>query len=460
MSQSAKGTPRRARQQGNYSRKPSATSGFGARKAAAEILHQVLREGAALDDAFTASIAGGSLKNEDGRDRALARLIVATSLRRLPEIELKIADLLSKPLGEKTGLVREILISGAAQIRFLDIAPHAVVNVATAIASGDRHGRHFKGLVNGVLRNLVRSETVTTSGDDAVRTNFPSWLLESWTTAYSEEDAMAAASLLFADPPLDLTVKSDPEGWATRLGGIGLANGTVRITKPGRVEALDGYKDGEWWVQDAAASMPARLAGASPGKSIVDLCAAPGGKSAQLAQAGAHVIAVDRDANRTDRLKANLARLALKAEIVVADANSWRPPAAVDAVLLDAPCSATGIFRRHPDMLRRRGPGEVAKLAKLQEKLIDSAAAMLPSGGTLVYCTCSLEPAEGEDQIAAALDRHEDLTLAPATPAEVPGFAASITSTGVLRILPHHLPAPEGTPGGSDGFFAARLQKS
>ena len=445
-------------------RRPSATEGFAARKGAAEVLAAVLRDNEALDDAFAASIAEGPLTAAPARDRALARLIIATSLRRLPEIEAALAGLLSKPLGPKTGLVREILITGAAQMVFLGIAPHAVVNVATALASADRHGRHYKGLVNGVLRNLARAGLSPLVGEAAVRTNFPPWLLTSWSEAYGETAALAAAAYLFDDPPLDLTVKSDPEGWAARLGGAVMGNGTVRIAKPGRIEALAGFEAGEWWVQDAAASMPARLTGAAPGRTIIDLCAAPGGKTAQLAATGAQVIAVDRDGARAERLGGNLARLGLGAEIVVADATAWKPPAPADAVLLDAPCSATGIFRRHPDILTRRQPGQVAKLTQIQSRLIDASLDMLAPGGCLIYCTCSLEKAEGEDQIVNALSRHPALRIAAIAPEEVPGFEAALTPEGLLRILPHQLSSARNETtgpdikGGSDGFFVARLK--
>lgn len=460
--------------------KAPATSGFAARKAATEILNAVLAEGASLDDAFAAAISGGTLKGVEGRDRALTRLIVATSLRRLPEIETIIAKFVKKKLGAKTGLVREILITGAAQMMFLDIAPHAVVNVATSLASADRHGRHFKGLVNAVLRNISKSEEAPLQGEAAVKMNLPPWLLTSWVKAYGEADALAAASLLFEDPPLDLTTKSDPQKWGEALGGAVLENGTVRLNKPGRVEALAGFEDGDWWVQDAAASLPARLLAAKSGKNIIDLCAAPGGKTAQLALTGAKVTAVERNPERAKRLGANLTRLGFKAEIVVDDAALWRPETRADGVLLDAPCSATGIFRRHPDSLRRRGQSQVAKLAKLQAELIDASLAMLNPGGTLVYCTCSLEVAEGEAQIDAALARHSNLEVIPIAPGEVPGFAKSVTDQGYLRVLPHHLSAParpdlaEITPesdqnseskggwpaGGSDGFFAAKLRLS
>ncbi|VAW15894.1 16S rRNA (cytosine(967)-C(5))-methyltransferase, partial [hydrothermal vent metagenome] len=444
--------------------KPQATAGFAARKAAVDILAVVLRGGAALDDAFANAIADGKLSGIEPRDRALARLIIATSLRRLPEIEAVLAGLLDRPLGPKIGMVGEILITGIAQIIFLGIAPHAVVNVATAMASADRHGRHYKGLVNGVLRNLARAEPSPLTGEEAVRKNLPAWLLQSWTDAYGEAAALASAAFLFDDPPLDITVKSDSEIWAEKLGGAVMGNGTVRIAKPGRIEALAGFEAGEWWVQDAAASMPARLIGAAPGRTIIDLCAAPGGKTAQLAASGAQVIAVDRDGARAERLGGNLARLGLETEIVVADATAWKPPAPADAVLLDAPCSATGIFRRHPDILTRRQPGQVAKLAQIQSRLIDASLDMLAPGGCLIYCTCSLQKAEGEDQIVNALSRHPALRIAAITPEEVPGFEAALTPEGLLRILPHQLVAARNDEttgpdikGGSDGFFAARL---
>lgn len=433
--------------------------GSQSRLAAHDILDDVLKRDIALDDALAAAMAAGPLAEAQPRDRALARLIVATTLRRLPEIDALLSKFLDRPLPKRSGAALAILRCAVAQIRFLDIAPHAAVGIATELSARDRDARHFKGLVNGVLRNLTRSDAGEAPSAESALFNLPDWLAKSWTEAYGADATAGIAAALLEEPSLDLTVRADPEGWARRLGGVTMANGSVRLVRAGRIEELDGFESGGWWVQDAAASMPARLFGDLAGRRVIDLCAAPGGKTAQLAAAGADVFAVERDGTRAGRLGENLKRLSLNAEIVVADARNWRPFAAADAVLLDAPCSATGIARRHPDIIRRRGPEQIAPLLGLQAALIDSAAEMLKPGGTLVYCTCSLQPEEGENQADLALIRHPTLARHPIEASEVPGFEMAITGLGDLRILPHLASAPEGTPAGSDGFFVARFHR-
>src|SRR5262249_41961828 len=263
------------------------------------------------------------------------------------------------------------------------------------------------------------------------------------------------------EPSLDLTVKSDASQWATRLHGEVLPTGTVRTLLHGSVTMLPGFAEGQWWVQDAAAALPARLFGDISGKAIGDLCAAPGGKTAQLAQAGAHVTAVDRSPARMGRLRDNLARLSLAAEIVVADAVEWQGAAeSFDGILVDAPCTSTGTIRRHPDVAWLRQDTDIASLASLQKRLLQKAAALLKPGGTLVYCTCSLEPEEGEAAVSALLDTESGLRRAPIAPAEVAGIAEIVTSQGDLMTLPCHLPHADPRLAGFDGFYAARLVKA
>jgi len=267
------------------------------------------------------------------------------------------------------------------------------------------------------------------------------------------------ARALSFEPPLDLTTKSNPAQWATRLHGEVLPTGTVRTLLQGPITMLPGFTDGQWWVQDAAAALPARLFGDVQGKTIADLCAAPGGKTAQLAHGGARVIAIDRSPARISRLRDNLARLSLEAETVVADAAEW-PGEACDGVLVDAPCTATGTIRRHPDIAWLKQEADIAALTALQGRLLKKAAALLKPGGTLVYCTCSLEPEEGERAIEQLLAAETSLTRAPVDAAEVGGLAEVVTADGAIRTLPCHLPHDDPRLGGLDGFYAARLIKS
>jgi 16S rRNA (cytosine967-C5)-methyltransferase len=258
-----------------------------------------------------------------------------------------------------------------------------------------------------------------------------------------------------ADPPLDITAKVDPAAWAAPLGAALLPTGTLRRMHAGAVEQLPGFVEGAWWVQDAAAALPARLFGDVAGKRVIDLCAAPGGKTAQLAAAGAKVTAVEKSPSRARRLEANLRRLGLAAQVAVADATVWRPDQAADAVLLDAPCSATGTARRHPDVPHLKRPDDLVSLTAIQDALLTAAGAMVQPGGILVYTVCSLEPEEGRERIAAFLSREPSWERVPVVAAEVGGFAPAISAEGDLRTLPGEAP----DPGGWDGFYACRLRR-
>jgi 16S rRNA (cytosine967-C5)-methyltransferase len=280
-----------------------------------------------------------------------------------------------------------------------------------------------------------------------------------WTGAYGRPTAHAIAAMHGEEPPLDLTVKQDPDGWAARLRGRVVATGTVRLVAHGPVSLLPGYVEGAWWVQDAAAALPARLFGEVAGRRVADLCAAPGGKTAQLAAAGARVTAVDRSPARLARLRENLARLGLAAETIEADALEWQAEP-FDAVLVDAPCSSTGTIRRHPDIPWLKREVDVAAMASLQARLLDRAVALTRPGGTLVYCTCSLEPEECEMQVSALLERTPGLVRRPLAAAEVGGQAEFVTEAGDLRTLPCHWSDPDPRMAGLDGFYAARLERA
>jgi 16S rRNA (cytosine967-C5)-methyltransferase len=437
--------------------KPESSSpppGLAARRIAADILGGVLRQKRPLDDL----LEGGDLYTLPERDRALVRNIVATVLRRLGTLRHLLASLMERGLPATAPQVEAVLLIGAAQILFLDVPDHAAVDLSVRLAQADRHAAHYVGLVNGVLRKLARDGKAKLAALDTALLETPDWLVQRWIAHYGEATARDIALAHAHEPALDLTVKSDAAGWAERLGGRVLPTGTVRTIASGAIPQLAGYDDGAWWVQDAAAAIPARLFGDVGGKSIADLCAAPGGKTAQLALAGAQVTAVDRSEARLTRLRQNLLRLQLNAEVVKADAAVWQG-GPFDAVLLDAPCSSTGTIRRHPDIPWLKSEADLAKLTALQTRLLDHAVTLLKSGGTLVYCTCSLEREEGEDQIAALLGRHSGVRRSPIRPDQIAGEASLLTPLGEFRSLPCHWPDPESRMSGLDGFFAARIIK-
>ncbi len=420
---------------------------ISARRLALDLLDQVLGEQRPLDDVFAGHPQLGRLA---GRDRAHARLLVATTLRRLGQIDAALDALLRQP--PKSLRVRNLLRLGAVQLLFLGTPAHAAVAETVALASGRES--FARGLANAVLRRLAREGEARIEAQDAARLNTPDWLWQSWSEAYGEERARAIASAHLIEPPLDLTVKEHPEVWVRRLDAGHLYGTTLRRAAGGVIEGLPGYAEGAWWVQDAAAALPARLLPEVAGRAVIDLCAAPGGKTAQLAAAGASVTAVEASPKRADRLRANLERLRLEAEVVVADARDWRPERPALRLLLDAPCTATGTIRRHPDIARHRTPADVRRLAELQRQLLAAAARMLAPGGALVYASCSLQPEEGAAVIEAALADGLPLERWPVTPGELGGLEVELTAAGEVRTLPCHL----AEQGGLDGFFIARLR--
>ena len=421
---------------------PGPGGGLDARRHALRRLESVLVRRRPFDAAADEALAP--------RDRAFARLLATTVLRRLGQIDDTIDRCVRRPPLAQTAAARAVIRLGAAQLLFLDTPGHAAVDTAVRLAP-----QPHKGLVNAVLRRLARDGAAWRDAQDAERLNTPDWLWRTWCATYGGGGARAIAAAHLVPPPLDLSAKADPAAVAAAVGGTVLETGTVRRDGGGRVEALPGFADGEWWVQDAAAALPARLLGAGPGDTALDLCAAPGGKTAQLAAAGAAVTAVEADAARLDALSANLRRLRLAARIVHADAARWRPDAPQRFVLLDAPCSSTGTIRRHPDILHLKRPGDVAAAAALQDRLLDGAAAMLAAGGTLVYAVCSLQPAEGPERVAALLGRAPGLVRDPVRAAEIGGWAALVAADGSVRSLPCH----ERERGGMDGFYVARLKR-
>jgi len=429
--------------------------GLTPRKIAVDILEGVLRRKVALDEQLSGKGAHPGLPTLADRDRALMRRLVATALRRLGTLRHALGQLLDKGFPADAPRVEFILLTGAAQILWLDVPDHAAVDLSVRLAQGDRRGARYAGLVNAVLRRIAqRRDAILAEADPAHDT--PDWLMARWTQTYGADIAREIATANGYEPALDLTVKQDAPHWAERLRGRVLPTGTVRAVVHGAISLLPGFTDGEWWVQDAAASVPARLLGDVRGLDVADLCAAPGGKTAQLALAGAKVTAVDRSRARLARLAENLARLKLDAATQAADVLEWQG-GPFDAILLDAPCSSTGTIRRHPDVPWLKGDADIAVLVSLQQRLLARAVTLLKPGGTLVYCVCSLEPDEGERQIEALLARNPDVRRRPITAEEVFGQAEVISAAGDLRTLPFYLPDPDPRWGGLDGFFAARL---
>jgi 16S rRNA (cytosine967-C5)-methyltransferase len=435
----------------------AAVPGLAVRRAAATVIDGVLRRRRPLDEVLDDA---HTLADFDDRDRALARALIGTVLRRLGSLRHLVTLFVERGLPAQAPLVETALLIGAAQILFLDVPDHAAVDLSVRLVQGDRHAARFAGLVNAVLRRVTREGAARLAALDAVALDTPDWLLARWRKNYGDATTRAIAAANSHEPALDLTVKSDAEGWAARVSGRVLPTGTVRMIAHGPVTALPGFADGEWWVQDAAASLPARLFGDVAGLRVADLCAAPGGKTAQLAAAGAHVTAVDRAPARLERLQQNLARLKLAADLICADVTTWAPERAdFDAVLLDAPCTSTGTIRRHPDVPWLKRESDIAGLARAQARLIERAVALTKSGGTLVYCTCSLEPEENDHVVAALLAREPGVERQPIAAAEVFDRAEFINEAGDLRTLPCHLPDADQRFAGLDGFYAARLRK-
>jgi len=448
----------------NARRKPAApppAAGLDARVMAVDILENVLGRGKTLDEALGATQSGARQRELPARDRALAHLLAATVLRHRGRLAAVVGRFLERPMPREARRAELILLSGAAQLLLLGTPGHAAIYLAVEQAQRDPKAERFHKLANAVLRKVADQGPKIFAGLDPVATDVPAWMLARWTRAYGSETARRIAEASLAEAALDLTPKTPSEAaiWAERLKGTLLSTGTVRLEEHGAIEELPGFAEGAWWVQDAAASLPVRLLGDVSGKRVADLCAAPGGKTAQLASLGARVTAVDHSVPRLKRLDANIQRLGLADHVstVQADILDWRAPEPFGAVLLDAPCSATGTIRRHPDLLHLKTEADIERLGRLQARFLSAAAAMVAPGGTLVYCTCSLEPEESEQQVAQFLDGNPEFARSPITSAEVGGVAEWVTPLGDLRTLPSQLPLEAPFKSGMDGFYAARL---
>lgn len=416
-------------------RRPADPPGTAARRAAMRLLDAVLRRGDPLEAALPAATRG-----LEGPDRGLAHAIAAEALRRLPDLDALIDSATRQSL-PGDAKARTALRIALVQALALGTPPHAAIATVLPLVDGGP-----RKLVHGVFGALTRGGALLPE-----LPTLPAEVAERWRTNWGDSVIDAAAAAIAAPPPLDLTL-ADPAALAPE--GISLAPDHRRLVDPAPVTKLAGYAEGTWWVQDIAASLPARLLGRGPGKAL-DLCAAPGGKTMQLAAAGWDVTALEIAPSRAARLHENLSRTHLPAKVVIADALDWQPADPVDALLLDAPCSATGIFRRHPDVLYRAHSAIIAEMAALQARLLDRAAKWVRPGGRLVFATCSLEREEGEAQIERFLATRADYVLEPATAGELPAELLQ-NAAGFLRLLPGAL----ADVGGCDGFFIARLKRA
>ena len=424
----------------------SADIGVEARIAAGVLLNAALEGRGGLD----AALSFREVSSLPGPDRAFARAVAMAALRRLGEID----QILDRKLQKGPPLaVRTILRVALAQMLILETPAFAAVSTAVKLAEREPKTRPYKNLVNAVLRGIDREGPGLTTAES----NLPEWLAARWRASYGEAALVGLALAAREEPATDLSVKPEVDGAAVAeaVEGEVLPGGSIRTGRRGDLASWPGFDDGVWWVQDAAAAVPGRLLAPQAGEAVIDLCAAPGGKTLQLAASGASVVALDRSAVRLKRLEENLERTGLTAEVVATPAEDWEDERVFDAVLLDAPCTATGTFRRNPEVLRATKPADVAKLADVQHRLLDAAAERVKPGGRLVYCVCSLEREEGETQIIAFLRRNAAFRTAPADPAAVGAPAEALTPEGWLRILP----SMWAEKGGVDGFFVARLDR-
>jgi len=430
------------------------SEGYAARRIAALAYDRAIRGKGPLDESLAAAPGFDAL---EPRDRAFARLLAATAVRRTGQTQAALDTFLNKPLPDDAHMARALLQTGAAQLIWLGTAAHAAVSATVGLAKEDPAIARFAGLFNAILRKVAADGAPIARGTPP-SANLPDWLAASWRAAYGSDRTEAIAAACAREPTLDLSLK-DPASaahWAEALGADILPGGSLRKRSIGDLTALPGYEDGAWWAQDAGAALPARLLGVTPGERVLDLCAAPGGKTLQLAAAGADVTALDASPKRLKRLSANLARTGLSADIIATNGRTWRSEAQFDAILLDAPCTATGTLRRRPDAAWTKQAGDAASLMPIQDDLAATAVTALRPGGRLVICTCSLQPEEGEDWLARNLAAHPGLTTDPVRPEELPGLEAAILASGAVRLTPDMW----SEQGGIDGFFIARLHKA
>ncbi|HEU4839056.1 MAG TPA: RsmB/NOP family class I SAM-dependent RNA methyltransferase [Micavibrio sp.] len=433
----------------------SSGDGLAARRAALRALEKILGQKKMLD---TVLIEERYFADLPVRDRPLVRMMVSTVLRRKGQLDDLIARALDRE-APRPETLKWILYLGIAQILFMDVANHAAVDTSVTLA-GEAGLEGKKGFVNAILRRMTNEGNGWLDAQDAAALNVPAWLYRQWIASYGIVRAKDIANALLQQAPLDITAKQsvDQTQLAKDLSAKILPTNSLRREEGGLVEELTGFSSGYWWIQDAASALPVKLMGNLIGRTVLDMCAAPGGKTMQLADAGAKVIALDRNANRMKDLRANLARMGMESgvECVIEDGAVWNPRQTFTHILLDAPCTATGTARRHPDLLSLKSEKDQTALVATQERLLNNAARLLEAGGMLVYCTCSLQKAEGEDQVENFLKSHANFKRVPVRREEFGGMDGFVNSEGDVRVLPYLMKEE----GGMDGFFISRLQKT
>jgi len=432
-------------------------------------LFDIFRRGKPLDDLLSQSENNSDWQQLNARDRAFSRSLLMTTLRHKGEIDWIIGQFLKKPPQAKTR-VNEILCLGVAQLLFMEVSDHAAIDTSVRLAKRSDKSRHLAKLVNAILRQVTRAEPKELTSPDGAIINVPNMWRQRWAKQYGEPVAAKIANASLEPAALDIIVKKDVANWATKLNGRIIGDGDnspgygIRKDHRGIVTELEGFSEGDWWIQDFSAHLPCTLFENAPGfgsltdKSIADLCAAPGGKTAALLNKGAVVTAVDISEKRISRLKENLNRLNFNASLVQGDILTYEPEELFDAVLLDAPCSATGTIRRHPDILYLKSEDLIFELRKLQRQMLEKAVTFLKPGGLLLYCTCSLEQEEGDLQINHFLKNHDHIERLPIEASEVGGHDEWLTKAGDVRLLPFFSPFKDDEWVGMDGFFISRLR--
>ncbi|MGD1888626.1 MAG: 16S rRNA (cytosine(967)-C(5))-methyltransferase RsmB [Cohaesibacteraceae bacterium] len=435
------------------------TPGLAARRWAADLVFDVTANGRSLEGTFDGP---GSKQVSNPADIALTQSLVLSTLRHLGTLDAALGNCLDRPLKPSQARAQATLRVLATQLLILDMPAHAAVTLAVEDVAQSPKTRALKGLVNAVGRRMAREGKALLPAEPALEQ--PKWLAQRWAETYGKKTGDHVLASLRNQPAIDLTPNPsiDREDLLKALAEHGptlLPTGSIRLANPGRITELPGFKEGHWWVQDVAAALPATILLESledpSGATVLDMCAAPGGKTAQLAATGADVTAVDRSQSRMGRLTDNLKRLGLQARTVIGDARAVVPNRHLSAVILDAPCRATGTLRRHPDLAHVRRPDDIVALANLQSELLEAAAKRTAPGGTLVYATCSMEPEEGEDQISQFLAGHPNWALESIDWSDLPARARQ--ADGTVRTLPHMAPASPDIAGGMDGFFIAKL---
>ena len=390
-------------------------------------------------------------------DRGFIRHLVTTTIRRLGQLDKIINHMTKTKLGNTQMAVRHVLRLGITQLLFMEVPAYAAVDSSVGLIETklSKKLQYLKNPVNAILRNVDRDREQLLKKFGNTRLNFPKWLLKSWDARFDNAIVKEMIAVCLEEAPLDITIKPHlkAEDWADSLQGKVVRENTVRLEKSGKINDLAGYHEGEWWVQDIAATLPASLLGAKEGDTLLDLCAAPGGKTAQSAAKGIAVTAVDMSHKRLKRLEENMKRLDLKVDVIASDVLNFKPPVKADYILLDAPCSSTGTVRRHPEILHSRQTQEVKGLVKLQSEMLDHVSSIMKKGAILVYSVCSMEQEEGPDQINALLQRDRSLKRKEISKEELVGLEHAILETGDLQTLPHFI------EGGMDGFFITRLEK-